>query len=388
MPVEINKPITVRLTPKEEVQQAKPTTELYIGQVLKTVVIAALSHDQVKINIDGQHLNAKVSHPLTEGDVLHVKVLAINDEIILEVQEDETHSSVLQSALLEALPKQAPATALFKTFAKAQALSQLPIKISILIRNILTTVIHLNDLPRKIIPAIKQSGVLLEASLMNWEEEEAKKNTIKRDFKGLCLQLLAALPANKTKLSVTPEFNPIKRDTLPLPGAIPQPLPKDASDVVEQCPIAIQSILRMQTSQVLARIIACQINHLFQSYKGNFYIMLDLPIQTNQGVDVIPLMIKQYKAIPMHPSKWAFAFALSLSKLGDLQVTVNLSGKTVDVKINVKKLETLGVLHSFFDEIKNNLGKFGLTLRDWKLQFGLENNDIDVENLHLLDIRI
>ena len=99
-------------------------------------------------------------------------------------------------------------------------------------------------------------------------------------------------------------------------------------------------------------------------------------------------MIKQHKAEPMQASKWSFSFALSLTKLGDMQATVSLIGNYIDVKINAQQSSTLDILNNCQNEIKQLIEKSGLNLRDWLLQLGLDNNQIDVASLHLLDIRI
>lgn len=87
MSVEMSKTSSVRFPPGQEIKLAKPATELYVGQILKTVVVTTLSNDQVLININGQNLNAKASHHFTPGELFEVKVLANHPETILEVQQ-------------------------------------------------------------------------------------------------------------------------------------------------------------------------------------------------------------------------------------------------------------------------------------------------------------
>lgn len=388
MAVEMNKYPSIRLTPVQEIKLAKPATELYVGQILKTVVVTALTNNQVLININGQHLNAKSSHHFMPGELLDVKVIANQGETILEVQNKSPSLTTLHSALLEALPKQAPATNLFQMLNQLATASNLPASVNQQIKALLNTITPLSQLPQQLMKAINQSGVFLESSLFEWQRGMSSQR-IDADFKGQCIKLFNSLSASSITLPSDLESKILEQDPLPLPGAVPQPLHKDAIlSLLELDPATIQHIMRDQVSQVLARITASQINHLSHDNKEGFLIMLDLPIKTPVGVDVVPLMIKQHKAEPMQPSKWSVSFAVSLAELGDIQGTVALSANMIDIKFSAQQATTLNTLNDYQKEIGQSLGNLGLKLRDWKLQLGLEKNHINVENLHLLDIRV
>lgn len=391
MAVEMNKVPNIRLTPGQEIKLAKPAMELYIGQVLKTVVVTALTNNQVLININGQNLNAKSSHKFRPGELLEVKVIANHNETVLEVQQKAPSLSILQSALLQVLPKQAPPTNLLQTLNQLANSEQLPSPLSQQIKAILNNITPLTQLPQHLMQAISRSGVFLESSLFEWQRSMSSQK-LKIDFKGQCCQLLNSLPANKNNDSCSTTGLQSKihhQDPLPLPGAIPQPLRKEALiDLLALTPEVLQHVLREQVNQVLARITANQIHHLSNDNKDGYLIMLDLPVKTAESIDVIPLLIQQHKAEPMQPSKWSISFALSLTQLGDMQATVSLNAKSVDIKINTQHGTTMDTLNQYQDEMRTVLSELGLNLRHWKLQIGLEDNHIDVANLHLLDIRI
>ena len=391
MAIEMNKAPCVRLTPVQEIKLAKPATELYVGQILKTVVVTALTNDQVLININGQNLNAQSSHHFIPGELLEVKVVANTNETILEVQHPHLSSSVLQNTLLLTLPKQAPPTSLLNTLNQLSHFENLPESIQQQIAGILNHFVSVAELPQLLRYAINQSGLFFESSLLKWRRGMNPRE-VRTDFKGQCLKLLSSLPAaNKKHSSLLPnqESPLLEQDPLPLPGAIPQPLHKDSVLYLsEQSSEELQTILAAQLTQVIARITASQVNHLANDGKDGYFIMLDLPIRTPQSIDVIPLMIKQHQAEPMQPSKWCFSFALSLSQLGDMQATVSLYSNNIDIKINAQKPDTINILNEYQQDIGTLLNKLGLNLHHWKLQLGLENNHIDVPNLHLLDIRI
>ncbi len=390
MPVEMNKSSSVRLTPVQEIKLAKPATELYVGQILKSVVVTALTNNQVLININGQNLNARSSQQFLPGDLLDVKVIANGDETVLEIQQTSSSPSILQSALLQALPKQAPATNLFHTLNQLLNSSKLPDPVHQQIKALLHSITPLSQLPQQLMQAINRSGVFLESELLKWQREMSHFG-LKSDFKGQCLKLLQTLSGLKNTNTLPAELKSIllAKDPLPLPGAIPQPLHKDVLlSLLDQSPETIQHILREQVTQVLARITASQINHLSHDNNEGFLIMLDLPIKLVDGMDVIPLMIKQHKAEPMQPSRWSISFALSLKTLGDIQTTVSLCANKIDIKFNAEQSSTINTLNQHQAEMNQILNTLGLKLREWNVQLGLENNHIDVKNLNLLDIRI
>ncbi|MBL7480566.1 flagellar hook-length control protein FliK [Legionella bononiensis] len=391
MAVEMNKSSSVRLTPVQEIKLAKPATELYVGQILKTVVVTALTNNQVLININGQNLNAKSSHHFTPGELLEVKVVANHHETILEVQQKNPELSILQNALLQALPKQAPPTNMLQTLTELMKSDQLPYSLNQQIKSLLNSITGLTQLPQQFMQAINQSGIFLESTLLDWRRGITQQK-LKSDFKGQCFKLLNCLPEDRRVNPYRVPDTEIKRlaqDPLPLPGAIPQPLSRGMMlNTLDLSLEALQHLLRDQINQVIARITANQINHLSNDHKNGYLVMLDLPVKTEQNIDVIPLMIKQHKAEPMQQSRWSLSFALNLTHLGALQATITLNAKHIDIKINTQNASALQTLDEYQLEMKQVLADLGLKLRNWNVQAGLEENHIDVANLRLLDIRI
>lgn len=377
---------TVRLTPGQELKLAKPATDLYVGQVLKTVVIKALDDNQVLININGQNINAKTSHHFTPGELLQVKVLANDNEAILQVIPELKNNNVLQSALLQTLPKQAPATELLSLLHYLQSKDDLPMPLRQQIHQLINSIIPLNRLPQHITQAIAQSGLFWEAALANWKKDQPSQN-IARDFKGQCMKLLGMLnPSLKDTFMALPENN---NKTLPLPGAVPQPLHKPILNLPKDMDLnSLQSILYKHVTQVLSRITSNQLIHIHQSDQQPYQLMLDLPVQTPQGLEVIPLLIQNKKAQPMQSSQWSVTFAVSLDHLGDIQATVSLSQNDLDIRINTEEKMTLNLINDHKKDLENILEQAGLRLRNWTVQEGLEDNHIDTKNLRLLDIRI
>lgn len=391
MAIEMNKNSSIRIAPVQEFKLTKPASELYIGQVLKTIVVSSLSNNEVMISLNGQNLNAKSSHPYKPGEVLEVKVIATHGETVLEVVPKDTASSILQEALLHALPQQAPATGLLNTLQQVTQNSTLPEAINLQIKALLNSITPLALLPQQLMQAINNSGVFLEANLERWQRSFLQQGS-KNDFKALCLKLLASLPQEIRSTITLPDdldVSMAQNDPLPLAGAIPQPLHKTGNvSITGLSAEAIQQVLAEQIHQVLARITSHQVQHLNHDQQNGYLMMLDLPVRTPQGVDVIPLMIQHHKAQPLQPAKWSIDFAVSLDRLGDLQANISLSDMNIDIKVNAANPSTLTELEPFKEEMAKVLQSQGLHLRHWKLQAGLEDNQIDTANLRLLDLRI
>lgn len=387
--METNRSSSVRLSPTQELKVAKPSTELYIGQVLKAVVVTNLASDEVMININGQHLNAKTPFHFMPGDLLEVKVVANNDsEMILELQKPHTSAQLLQSAFMHYLPIQAPASALLNHLSQLIKHPHLPAPILQQIRAIIVSILPVSQLPQFMAQAIMQSGAFLESFL--FELKQINPNLLKNDFKHLNLKLQASLPGSneQTNFYKYSPYNDMSQEHIPLPGAIPQPLqPPAVLDLSDMSPGDIQTLLKHQVTQVLARITSSQLNYLANEQQG-YMIMLDLPIKTPDGIDVIPVMIKEHQAEIMQPAKWSFSFALHLKNLGDLQALVSLTGKELDITINASSANTIDKLKSSQEELSYIVSHLGLNLRHWYLNHGLEHDHIDASNIRLLDIKI
>ena len=391
MSLEINKSADVRLSSAQEIKLTQSSSDLYVGQILKAAVVRGSMNGEVMIHIQDQTLTAKTPYHFSTGDLLEVKVVSTQDEIVLEIQHQIASRSILQSALLETLPKQAPATGLLQTMSQINHLTQIPEPIYQQIKMILNSIPTLSQLPQQLAQAINYSGLFFESFLFEWQKNQSKLK-VQNDFKAQCLKLLEGLTVRiNTKSNQPTPFTTkmLSQDLLPLPGAIPQPLAKDAPiNLLNASSEELLSLLHEQVGQVLARITTNQINHLTHDHKEGFLIMIDLPVRTMEGIDVIPLMIKQNNSFSTPSSQWSISFAVNLTTLGGIQGTIGLSANQLNIKFNAEKATTIETLGQYQKELSQTLHDLGLTLGDWKLQLGLEKNHIDVENLHLLDIRI
>ncbi|CDZ75809.1 Flagellar hook-length control protein FliK [Legionella massiliensis] len=388
MPVDISNTPPLRLNPNQELRFTRPETELYVGQVLKAVVVKSLSESQVLININGENINAQTSQHIEPGELLQVKVIQSDeDPIVLQILKDNSPLTPLAAELARTLPRQASATQLLASLYELSHAINLPTALKQQINQFLASISSVSQLPQQLAQAIANSGLFWEAALLNWRRN--KSSGLQTDFKGQCLRLLAALIEEGAMTPSTHTSNE-QRESLLLPGAIPQPLPQaSAQSFSGQALSTVLASLREQTEQVLARIKTGQLNNLLQPEGQPYSIMLDLPLGTNRGFDLIALSIKEERqGTPFPSSSWSISFALNLPELGDIQARVKINELAIDVQINAEKQETLILLEanqSIFDNLMANLG---LTLRLWNLQLGLEKQNIEGSNLRLLDIRI
>ncbi|WED43270.1 flagellar hook-length control protein FliK [Legionella cardiaca] len=390
MAVEIpnNTPI-VRLEPIQELKQTKAVTELYVGQILKTVVVKALSENQVLININGQNLNARTSHHVEPGELLQVKVLQTEGEAVLQILRTPLQTNPLQTALMQTLPKQAPPAYLLATLSGLGALPNLPATIQQQIQQLLASITPLTQLPQHLAQAISHSGIFWENSLLNWRRDNPKES-LNLDFKGQCLRLLtmlnSQLPLSNTLRNPASYY---ESDTLSLPANFPQPqrslLPLSFTDQpLEQ----VLAILREHTAHTLARIETNQLLHLLSAQEAPYSLMLDLPVNTLAGLEVIPLKLEDNRQKNAQASGWSISFAIHLTNLGDIQAKVSLQGSAIDIQLYAEKEETVEFLAASQQIFANLLQELNLSLNLWNVNLGLFSEEIDTSNLHLLDIRI
>ncbi|VEG91291.1 flagellar hook-length control protein FliK [Legionella spiritensis] len=382
----------LRPNPAQEFKLAKPAIDLYVGQVLKTVVVTALTENQVTININGQNINAKTSHHFSPGELMKVQVMKIGDETILKVIPDsKPGQSLIQTALAQNLPYQVPPGRLLAILNTLTGHTSLPSDLKQQISQLLANISSLTQLPRDMAKAVSQSGLFLEAALLNARNNTTDTN-LRRDMKAQYLVLLKTLAAygiEPTGRSLAHATYPLlAHESLPLKGAVPQPQPRTDQQSIANLPVEkLLSALSEQAAHVLARIKTFQIAHAMQS-DPPYSLMLDLPVQTESGPEAVSLMIKEERQEGFMPKKWSISFALNLSELGDIQGAVSINNTTIDVQINAEKPDTLDLLASNEAQFSALIEQLGLQLGTWGLHQGLNDNNIDGHHLSLLDLKI
>jgi hypothetical protein len=386
MPLEIDK-ISRRTMPIQEIALSKLALELHLGDRFKAMVMAINKNNEITLNINGKNINAKTSHAFLPGDVLDLHVEAIGEHSLLKVQDKTTSLShlknvIMNQTLLQTLPRQAAPTNLLDSLSQLSRMEQLPTTIFSQIKAILNSIIPLEQLPHDLMGAILQSGVFLESALL-------------KDLKGQYIRLLSSLEVtniNAMGLSNTvpgPNLS-LEYDTLPLPGAVPQPTQQNTFlNLLHESPETIQNLLYKQLSDVLARITTQQIHHLSRTPEQGYALLLDLPIKTTQGIFVIPLLIEEHKAAAPVSSMWSISFALSLPSLGKLQGTVSLYQRNhINLNVFVEELGQKTEMENLEAEIRQILNELELNLNQFTIALGLKPNYIEPDKFKLLDLRI
>lgn len=380
---------SIRIDAGTMLKNIQPDTELYVGQILKSVVIKSNASNEILLTINGQNINAKTAHPLEPGQILELKVINTKGEIQLQILNTSISRTFIESTLAQTLPKQLSATYLFATLTALQNNETLPQALKLQINQLVANIVNINQLPQLLSQAIAQSGAFLEYQILS-NRKNPKPNKLKNDFKSQCLNLLAILQDEDAP--VHPLLQADDTHDNILQNTIPQPQPQLPLQTFEKATLnQMLGLLMQEVEQVLARIKTNQLAHLLRAPGEPFCIMIDLPIRSTHGLDVVPIQIKQHiSRKPNTPPGWSISFAVHLSELGGIQAKVKLEDAGLDVVIHTDKEETRERLANFQEGIDALFGNMGLTLRSWSLQSGLETDDAHPgsTNLRLLDVRI
>ncbi|KTD52551.1 Flagellar hook-length control protein FliK [Legionella quinlivanii] len=375
----------LRLNPVSSEPRPGRSQELYIGQLLRAVVNFQ-NANEVSININGQNINAKTSHHFTPGELLEIKVAKTGESTVLQVIKDPVPLNTLNQALLHYLPRQLPATQLMPLLSLLQNQENLPESLRSQVQQLLQSIVPLNELPQKFQQALVHSGYFLEASLLNFN----KQSQLGSDFKGQCLQLLAAIqkdfPNSGSVITVASDRS-VQKENLPLPGVLPQPYARP-SPIADLAIDELLPLVRDHLEHVLARITAGQLTHLLHTNPFPYSVMVDLPVNTSEQADIIPLLIKEEPEQNAQESNWSIRFAVNLEHLGAIQAKLTLQGDALDVQLNSEIASTLEILQENAEDFSELLKEAGLNLRSWHLRQGLEDNQLDTANLKLLDIKV
>ncbi len=383
MPIDIgNLTSIIRLNPGQELKTVKPASDLYVGQILKTVVVKALDDNQVLININGQNINAKTSHHFSPGEQLQVQVKTIQDEIVLQIMKEVPQQKILQSALMKTLPQQAPATEILTMLSRLQHQEKLPENLQRQIQQLFLQIPSLEKLPAQLKEALKYSGLFLERNLLQGQS----RHQLSKDFKALLFQMLASTrPSGEREQKI---MLPGNFHAPPIAGARPQPLPVPMLPPFEHLTKEqLLEVLNQQLQHVVARVTSQQIHHLQQQEASVLQFMFDLPVKTEQGIEVIPFQIEKEPASATQTERWSLGFAVNLSELGGIQGRLSLAGRQLDIQLNVEKQASIDLLNEHQSAIIERLEEIGLECKNWTIKQGIEAGS-NPDGFRLLDIRI
>ncbi|WP_367606387.1 hypothetical protein [Legionella sp. W05-934-2] len=391
MQLETFAPGQIKIQPGEVAKLNRAVSDLYVGQILKTIVVKSVNDQTVMLNINGNNINAQTAHRYIPGQELTVQVAKQGNEIHLQVQPQTNTTQAIQQAISQHITQQLPTNQVLSHIANLMQTNRLPPPIQSLIQNWMQSMPMLGQLSQVLPSLMGKSGLFFENKLRKIGSSNAYQ--IKGDLKGMLFRLLALTQTVDSKvdksLKLPANVNP-KHAPLPLPGAIPQPFQE--ADLLELGidKLSLKDQLHFLAKAGLARITSLQLSHLgLNQSQTNYQIMLDLPFRLNGRIETIPLLIKQ-EAFQHNTSldTWSAQFALNLDNIGPIQAKVQLTYKTIGVEINIEKPQNEHMLQEIKPLLSVWANEQGLRLGRWQINHGLEQNDFREHPFSIVDIEL
>ncbi len=375
----------IRLPAGQELKLSNSEHQLYVGQILKTVVVQPLEHNQILININGNNINAKSSHQLNPGDLLDVKVIRVTqDEILLQILNKPEQNSIIQQMLARYLPYQRDAAQLLNALALLQQKHILPSELLALSQQLLRTLPDLSSLSQQLAQVIANSGIFLESRLLH-RDKTLRDN---KDFKALLLKLLNKLPQHA--FSSTARALKFQPSEIPMPGILSKPPQQSFSsewfDLLND--EEVLGFLRQQVKGVLARLISYQLQQIPPTQDNTSQpLMLDIPLKVGDTVHIIPLRIqKAPQKKPTDVPGWQVEFTTELPQAGFIQACLRLSGQKLDVYLNTQNLAAKELLSTHQQNWHKLVANMGLEAGNWQIVVGLKQPPSEGKNFHMVDI--
>jgi len=375
----------IRLPAGQELKLSNSEHQLYVGRILKTVVVQPLEQNQVLININGNNINAKSSHQLNPGDLLDVKVIRMTqDEILLQIINKPEQNSIVQQMLARYLPYQQDAAQLLNVLALLQQKHILPSELLALSQQLLRTLPDLSAISQQLAQIITNSGIFLESRLLH-RDKTLRDN---KDFKALLLKMLNKLPQHSfASTSRALKFQPTE---IPMPGILSVPPRMSFSsewfDLLND--EEALGFLRQQVKGALARLISYQLQHIPSVHDNTSQLlMLDIPLKVGDNIYIIPLHIQ--KAPPKKPGDahgWQVEFTTELPQAGCIQACLKLCGQKLDVYLNTQNLDTKELLNTHQQSWHKLVTNMGLEAGNWQIVVGLKQPPAERKNFHMVDI--
>ncbi len=187
--------------------------------------------------------------------------------------------------------------------------------------------------------------------------------------------------------------NLIKHASLPIKGAIPQPISNNQTKIdLNQPPHQLLQILKDEVKNVLSRIQANQLSTLVKDPATMPTFLIDIPVKVNETkVDVMPVLIEQEESSTSdneNKKNWAITIALDLENLGPMQLKVNLQNDKVNINIWSKLSETKDLLEQKNYILEDSLKQDNIEVENLSYHKGLKENNIDKATINLLDLKI
>lgn len=337
-----------------------------IGQQMRVTALSDSNAGRATLLFGNRAMTARTDQKIRRGERLTVAVTELEPEPVLRIvarhaaQAPQPQQGLLNTTLRSLMPRQGTlAPALAALGGQDTALSPELRKLVEALMRRLPTERELRD-PAQLRQLVRNSGLFLEARVVTGGESIA--GLFSEDLKAQLIRLRTLLD------TATPQTRgdrpagdaPLPGNTPPLQraGATPGPQPRAMF-------AAALNLLDSEGGDALWRLVDGAISRLVlhqaltveQQLQGEPRWLLELPVRSDEGIDIIPLQIQG----PRHGKNdaasrgWNIELTLDLPRLGPLHIHVGLTGDHLSATLWSPEPETVAHIERHLAQLRERL---------------------------------
>lgn len=368
---EINPIPLVRLSPGDEAKTQKPATELYIGQIMKAVVVNSMADDSAVIQLNQQFFQAKTPFRFQPGQVLDVEVIAAGQQPVLKLQQSLATNPDIHQHLAQFLPKQGHPLVLLEGLSYAYQHQALPENVKIAIANTLQNIPNAQNLGQNFITQLLGSGIFLEHLFAKLKQDLPNKTN---DFKAL----LFGLRYQFQSLDLSGKSVPIPADFIDKTAILgAQYMPESfqesaklAAFLAEQEPMELLRFLHSATEASIARIHTQQLLIAEHQTTQPHFLLFDIPVRNQNHFDCVSFRFEEKRNPGQLRSEHSVHFALSPENLGAIEGSLRMQKQELELQLYLDKPETLRLFEAHRPELCKLLESQDITVKTMNITPG------------------
>jgi hypothetical protein len=354
------------------------------GQRLQALVIDPGAADRTaRIQIGGRELTLQSAIPRAAGQRITLEVLQGGERPELRLVNSTTANPSPQHALLaRLLPSQGSQVPMLALLAAAQQSGRLqaglPPSIQESIAAVLRQIPSLAQVtePQALREALRQSGLLHEALMATALTTGTRPPpNLKSALLSLALRLRQT---SETRTSPTNPENHSRvappRGEVPPPQTrdLPIPQPRVSLDLSMLSAEQVLKALGPRTEQALSRLILHQLNSAPTSDLNHLRWLLELPIQTSAGIDLLHLRIEQdrNRRAAQQARAWSVELALDLPELGAVYARITVRENHLSAHLWLSNEKTQQAFEKALPDLRKALEHRGLQIGELGCQHG------------------
>lgn len=348
---EINPIPLLRLNPGDEAKVQKPATELYVGQIMKAVVVSA-ADDSAIIQLNEQFFQAKTPFRFQPGQILEVEVAAVGQQPILKLQPPHSSISDISHQLAQYLPKQGHPLILLQGLSYAYQHQVLPENLKIAIANILQHIPNAQNLGQNFITQLLGSGVFLEHLFAKLKQDLPNKID---DFKALLLDLrqqFQRLDIPGKSMPIPAEF--INKTAILGAQYMPESFlgeEKLAAFLAEQPARQLLQFLHSATEASIARIHTQQLLMAEHQTAQPHFLLFDIPVRNQHHFDCVSFRFEQKRNPAQLHSEHLVHFALNPVNLGSIEGSLRMKKQDLELYLYLSEATTLTLFENHREQL-------------------------------------